>query len=174
MADAAEDTDEKLRYLRDSLDDTSAELGKKLKAATDDTGATLQVNLVRVEGALGNAVATMDAKMVDVESQVRRSDAEMQRKAQEQDARLGGIETELRMRASAPPSKSEQEVHLRRSSGCTLQREARCSTCSWTSPSTRGRRDCQPRRRARAARHHRRAPTGLATSGWRARRRRFI
>ena len=174
MADAAEDTDEKLRYLRDSLDDTSAELGKKLKAATDDTGATLQVNLVRVEGALGNAVATMDAKMVDVESQVRRSDAEMQRKAQEQDARLGGIETELRMRASAPPSKSEQEVHLRRSSGCTLQREARCSTCSWTSPSTRGRRDCQPRRRARAARHHRRAPTGLATSGWRARRRRCI
>ena len=94
---------------------------------------------MRVEGALGNAVATMDAKMVDVESQVRRSDAEMQRKAQEQDARLGGIETELRMRASAPPSKSEQEVHLRRSSGCTLQREARCSTCSWTSPSTRDR-----------------------------------
>ena len=72
MADAAEDTEKKLRHLRDNPEDTSAELGKKLKAATDDTGATLQVNLVRIEGALGNAVATMDAKMVDAGSQVRR------------------------------------------------------------------------------------------------------
>jgi len=39
MADAAEDTEEKLRHLRDSLEDTSAELGKKLKAATDDMTA---------------------------------------------------------------------------------------------------------------------------------------
>ena len=39
MADAAEGTEEKLRHLRDSLDDTSAELSKKLKAATDDMTA---------------------------------------------------------------------------------------------------------------------------------------